>query len=110
MRKIIFFVTLVIILVSLNWFRELVAQDLSNVSDEQKAEIFKLYQARKSGVADKPQIYRTPEIYEDSTNSRFNLRKTETGDSTKLSTLARHLQRKDTAAVSGKKSWLILKT
>ncbi|MCH9023767.1 MAG: SLBB domain-containing protein [candidate division Zixibacteria bacterium] len=103
MRKIIFFVTLVIILVSLNWFRELTAQDLSNVSDEQRAELMKLYKSRKSGVPDKPRVYKTPEIYEDSANFRQNFRNTETEDSTELSTLARHLRRKDTAAELGKK-------
>ncbi len=74
MRKIIFFITIVIILVSLNWFRELVAQDLSNVPVEQKAELMKLYKARKSGLSDKPGVYKTPEIYEDSTNFQLDLR------------------------------------
>ncbi|MCH7689616.1 MAG: SLBB domain-containing protein [candidate division Zixibacteria bacterium] len=103
MRKIIFFVTLVIVLVSLNWFRELTAQDLSNISDEQKAKLLKIYKARNSGVPDKPRVYKTPEIYEDSANFRLDLRKTEIEAPTELSTLARHLQRKGTAAASGKK-------
>ena len=104
MRKIIFFITLVIVLVSLNWFRELVAQDLSNVSNEQRAELLQLYKAQKSGVSDKPRVYKTPEIYADSANYQSKFRKTETEDSTKLSTLGRHLQRKNTAADLVKKS------
>ncbi len=104
MRKIILFAALVIILVSLNWFRELVAQDLSNVSDKQKAELFKHYKARKSGVSDNPRIYKTPEIYENSTNSQLGLSKTETEKPAELSTLARHLKQKNTVAVLRKKA------
>ncbi len=103
MRKIILFAAFVIILVSLNWFRELVAQDLSNVSDKQKAELFKHYKARKSGVPDNPQIYKTPEIYENSTNSQLGLTKAETEEPAELSTLARHLKQKNTVAVLSKK-------
>ena len=41
---------IVIILVSLNWFRELVAQDLSAISDQDKASLLKKYHT-KQGVS-----------------------------------------------------------
>lgn len=65
MRKVFFFSLLVIVLVSLSWFKDLLAQDLSNVSVEQKKELLKLYNSKKSAKTSGSEVYTTPEIYND---------------------------------------------
>jgi protein involved in polysaccharide export with SLBB domain len=67
MRKFLFFGLLVIVLVSLSWFRELLAQDMSNLSDDQKQQLLKLYKSKRGGQAESGDVYKTPEIFEDTT-------------------------------------------
>lgn len=69
MRKIIGFIILIIILVSLSWFQTTKAQDLSQLSDRQKAELFRTFQASRAGKSSLP-TYRTPDIYDSS--KQFN--------------------------------------
>lgn len=66
MRKVFFFSLLVIVLVSLSWFKDLLAQDLSKVSDEQKKELLNLYNSKKIAKSSNSEVYTTPEIYNDS--------------------------------------------
>ncbi|HEX2897857.1 MAG TPA: hypothetical protein VHP63_07400, partial [candidate division Zixibacteria bacterium] len=66
MRKVFFFSLLVIVLVSLSWFKDLLAQDLSKVSDEQKKELLKIYNSKKGAKPSSTEVYTTPEIYNDS--------------------------------------------
>ncbi len=68
MKKLLFFALLVIVLVSLNWFRELWAQDLSKMSEDQKKELLKLYESKKPIQSASSNVYTTPEIYGDSTD------------------------------------------
>lgn len=67
MRKLFLFGLFVIVLVSLSWFRDLMAQDMSNLSDDQKAELLKLYKSKKGAKPESGDVYKTPEIFEDST-------------------------------------------
>jgi protein involved in polysaccharide export with SLBB domain len=68
MRKLLFLIILVIILVSLNWFRELLAQDLSAISDQDKAALLKKYHTKLADSKNLPpdNTYRSPSIYEPS--------------------------------------------
>ena len=67
MRKLLFLIILVIILVSLNWFRELLAQDLSAISDQDKSALLKKYHTKLAdGKTTDPENYRSPSIYESS--------------------------------------------
>ena len=66
MRKIFLFTLFVIVLVSLSWFKDLLAQDLSDISDEQKKELMKLYKSKKNAPTESQDVYSTPEIFEDS--------------------------------------------
>lgn len=68
MRKLIGIIVLIIILVSLNWFHRTKAQDISQLSDKQKAELFRTFQASKAGK-NSAQPYRTPLIYDSSAQS-----------------------------------------
>jgi len=70
MRKVFFFVLLVIVLVSLNWFKDLLAQDLSNMSDDQKEQLLKLYKSKKSSPSESGDVYTTPDIFEDSLDAK----------------------------------------
>ena len=65
MRKLLGFIVLIIIIVSLSWFHRTNAQDLTQLSDRQKAELFRTYQASKVGV-NNARTYRTPDIYDPS--------------------------------------------
>ncbi|MGH8015930.1 MAG: polysaccharide biosynthesis/export family protein, partial [Candidatus Zixiibacteriota bacterium] len=66
MRKVFLFILLVIVLVSLSWFKDLLAQDLSKVSDEQKKELLRLYKSKNATVPESKDTYSTPEIFDDS--------------------------------------------
>ncbi len=66
MRKLLFLIIIVIILVSLNWFRELMAQDLSTLSDHQKASLLQKYQGRLADTSRDSDHYRTPKIFDTS--------------------------------------------
>ena len=103
MRKIIFFVTLVIILVSLNWFRELAAQGMSNVSDQRRAELLKRYKSNKTATTDIPHVYQTPPIYESSADSQTGLEELQATNSTGLNPLAEHRQTTETLSPFGQK-------
>lgn len=64
MRKLLFLIIIVIILVSLNWFRELVAQDLSAISDQDKASLLKKYHTTLADSSRASNSYKTPAIFE----------------------------------------------
>ncbi len=66
MKKFLFFALLVIVLVSLNWFKNLWAQDLSNMSEDQKKELIKLYKSKNPAPSETSEVYTTPEIFEKS--------------------------------------------
>lgn len=66
MRKLLFLIIIVIILVSLNWFRELMAQDLSILSDHEKASLLQKYQGRLADSARDSDHYHTPKIFDSS--------------------------------------------
>ena len=70
MRKILFFVLLVIVLVSLSWFKDLLAQDVSKLTDDQKEQLMKLYKSKKTTQPESPGVYTTPDIFEDSTAAK----------------------------------------
>ncbi len=63
MRKLLLIVVLIIILVSLSWFHGTKAQDLTQLSDKQKAELFRTYNATRAGT-NNARAYRTPAIYD----------------------------------------------
>ena len=69
MKKILFFTILIIVLVSLNWFKSAFAADLNSLSDEQKQELLKKYQS--TVTPDKKQSYQTADFGE-SASERFN--------------------------------------
>ncbi len=63
LKRILFFILFVIIIVSLNWFKVVLAQDLSKLSDEEKEQLIKQYQLQ----ADNDSLdnsYKTPPIYD----------------------------------------------
>ncbi len=64
-KKLVFIIILVIILVSLNWFRTLRAQDLSSLSQDEKELLLKKYKDKipKSTSGD---VYQSPQIFDDS--------------------------------------------
>ena len=62
-KRIIFFLTLVIILVSLNWFKSVFAQDLNNLSAEEKALLLKKVK-ENSQLSEKSSHYQSPEIFD----------------------------------------------
>ena len=63
MRKILLFALVVIVLVSLNWFRELKAQSLADLSDADKT-ILKKQLERKLPSNSSSNIYETPVIFD----------------------------------------------
>jgi protein involved in polysaccharide export with SLBB domain len=62
MRKLLLLILLVIVLVSLNWFRQVLAQDFRHLSDADKEALEREYQDRlPSGT--EPIVYRSPSLY-----------------------------------------------
>ena len=61
-KKIFLLTILVIVLVSLNWFKSVFAQDLSRLTDEQK-NLIKQYRQETGSEAD-PYNYQSPDIFE----------------------------------------------
>jgi protein involved in polysaccharide export with SLBB domain len=59
MRRLLLFLVIIIILVSLNWFHELMAQDLSQLSESDRATLLKRYQGSINPPNDSNK-YRTP--------------------------------------------------
>ena len=67
MRKILLFALVVIVLVSLNWFRELKAQNLADLSEADKT-LLKKKLDRKMPTDNQVNVYETPPIF-DTTNT-----------------------------------------
>ncbi len=66
MRKVILLIILMIVLVSLNWFKELVAQDLSTMDPDELTRLAEEY--KKSGMSiEEAQYYKSPEIFKSTT-------------------------------------------
>ncbi len=66
MRKFILFLILVIILVSITWFRAVLAQDLSSLSPEEIARLKARYEQQAAGTPQQqPNVYRSPQIFDD---------------------------------------------
>ena len=72
MRKVFFLAILVIVLVSLNWFKNLWAQDISKMSEGQKEQLVKLYKSKKSSQSAGSDVYTTPDIFEDSIKTAYD--------------------------------------
>lgn len=58
-KKILLIVAIMIVLVALNWFEELVAQDLNTLTNEQKTKLLEEYQ-RRSATGNKADYYQSP--------------------------------------------------
>ncbi|MCP4684437.1 MAG: hypothetical protein GY867_03215 [bacterium] len=72
MFKKFFWLLLIIILVCLNWFSKVSAQDLSSLSAEDQAALVEMYQQRTTGQsADGVDSYQSPQVYE--TNPEIGL-------------------------------------
>jgi len=69
MRKLLIFSALVIVLVSLNWFRELMAQDLSSLSEAERASLLKKF-GKSLPAGEASDYYRTPPIYDSTVGVR----------------------------------------
>lgn len=63
LKKLLILVAIVIILVSLNWFEVLAAQDLSSLSPEMKAALLEKYNSRGADE-DAQRYYTTPDLYQ----------------------------------------------
>ncbi len=64
-KKLLFVIVLVIILVSLNWFRTVLAQDLSSLSPEEKQLLLKKYKD-KIPKTEPSDVYQSPQIFDKS--------------------------------------------
>lgn len=64
MRKLLLFVILVIVLVSINWFRGVLAQDLSSLSPSQIEQLKRKYGNAQPATDNGPTYYESPEIFE----------------------------------------------
>jgi len=69
MRKLLVILTLVIVLVSLNWFRDLFAQDLGSLSDAEKAALLRNISKAAPAKRDAG-YYETPSIYDSTVTIR----------------------------------------
>jgi len=65
MRKLILLIILVIILVSINWFRVLVAQDLSSLSPAEITRLKAQYGQTSAPAPDRPEYYQSPDVFND---------------------------------------------
>lgn len=72
MRRLSFLFLLVIILVSLTWFRELLAQDLLSLSPEDKQQLMEQYRQRQP-KATHGDVYHSPEIYNADTTGQTGM-------------------------------------
>jgi len=100
MKKFLFFALLVIVLVSLNWFKNLWAQDLSKMSEDQKKELIQLYKSKKPANLESSEVYTTPEIYEDSIKSGVD---SSTKKTEEKNALNKHRQAPSTQSAAGMK-------
>ena len=64
LRKILFIVSLVIVLVSLNWFNELLASDMDNLTVEQREALLKKLRTPPAGQANS-NYWETPQIFQE---------------------------------------------
>ncbi|MFQ5500331.1 MAG: SLBB domain-containing protein, partial [Candidatus Zixiibacteriota bacterium] len=64
LRRSVLFAILVIILVSLNWFKSLLAQDLSSLSEEQKQQLLQKYRSNQPAKEDQ-KVYVSPDFRPD---------------------------------------------
>jgi protein involved in polysaccharide export with SLBB domain len=71
MKKLLLLIILVIILVSLNWFTKAHAQDLGQMSDDEKAVLLQKYQSMAKNRNTSTQIYESPTIYDSSSVTRL---------------------------------------
>ncbi len=62
-KRIFWLIILIIVLLSVNWFRAAEAQDLSSLSEKQKAELLDKYRSRMQ-QDDGAESYRSPRIFE----------------------------------------------
>jgi protein involved in polysaccharide export with SLBB domain len=70
MKRLLIWLSLVIILVCLNWFKHLAAQDLSGVSDAEKAKLLSRL-SHQPTVVDKSNRYESAPIYEENYDSLY---------------------------------------
>ena len=61
-RRVLIWLLLVIVLVSLNWFRSAKAQTPESLSDDEKQYLLEKYKERSTGKAE-ASFYKTPELY-----------------------------------------------
>lgn len=71
LKKLIILTGLVIVLISLNWFRELVAQDISQLSEQEKHRLLQRYHANKT-TSDPSGFYQSQDFFEGDNQSRNN--------------------------------------
>lgn len=71
MKKLLLLIILVIILVSLNWFTKAHAQDLGQMSDDEKAVLLQKYQSMAKNRSTSTQTYESPIIYDSSSVIRL---------------------------------------
>ncbi len=72
MNKKLFYLCLVIVLVCLNWFEHLAAQDISTLSDADKAALLQKY-SPKSANPTKTEGYQSPVIFDTDTTDLYRL-------------------------------------
>jgi len=64
MRKLLLLALFVIVLVSLNWFQRVLAQDLSSLSPSEMERLRSAYEKSSTSVqSSAPDYYESPEIY-----------------------------------------------
>ncbi|MDZ4724201.1 MAG: SLBB domain-containing protein [candidate division Zixibacteria bacterium] len=71
MKRIFLLLLLVIVLVSLNWFKELFAQDLSSLSAAEKEAYVKKYQSSLSQAKPENNSYKTASIYDSTVETKL---------------------------------------
>lgn len=70
MRKLLLLIILVIILVSLNWFTKAHAEELGQLSDDDKTALLQKYQSMAKGRTSSTPTYKTSSLYDSSTVTR----------------------------------------
>ncbi|MEK7774492.1 MAG: SLBB domain-containing protein [Candidatus Zixiibacteriota bacterium] len=88
----LFLLAIIIVIVSLSWFRTAKAQSASGISEEEKARITEMYRKKmaESRTTGESNAYRTPPIYDTTTGtSRAKNRSTRSGDFNKSLSNAR---------------------
>lgn len=75
-KKIIILTVLVIILVSLNWFRTVMAQDLSSLSEEQKA-LLQQYQQTQANTKSDDYSYQSSNMFDEADKANLEIQQTD---------------------------------